>query len=689
MVGPVAGLLAESASGTLTEASLQDSPGRRIFRTLPRGPGTPSDEATISEQVEGFKLAYIHGMVSWADSKANVRSDVKRMMDAVAHYPWKGSRLDEMGQGNPTCVLATQAASESPRFDPDNSGTRPGSGCSHAIIAADIQLHDRSGLRAQLRASGAQRLPQSDAELVLLAVDRWGLGCADRLLGVGVFSVWDASKERLFCWRDTAGARPFYYHYSPTRGLIFSSDLQSMAAHPDVAHRFDLPYLRSALEIRNFQHPSRTFLQGVRKLPSGHCLTVDKAGLRVSRYWRPLDLAERRYGDENEYVDELRELLQRAVLCRLPNAVGGVGAHLTGGLDSSSVAVVAGRKLHAADRQLIGFSWAPPRDVVPPIAHDERPLAEAAAHAGRVALRFTRLEPRHIVEDACRDLGLHPATTLTVELAASSDAAAAGVNTLLSGWGGDESVVFNGRGYFADLARRGRWFTIQHELRLRSDIHEGPLFQAWRGRVVYPLLPNRLAHRLRPSERAMLPPELRPEFARQLAQVEALPRRDLRERPGVHRMQLMLLTSGHLQYRMESWAAHGATLGITYAFPLLDQRLVEFALSIPDRLYFKHGWKRWLYRTAMAGVLPDDVRWNPYKKDVAMVAQVRRVREQARNYYRDQLRSKRDNPLVDTDQILAGTQLRTDQSASPDNPAPQDRPVGSAAWLAFTELSAS
>jgi hypothetical protein len=231
--------------------------------------------------------------------------------------------------------------------------------------------------------------------------------------------------------------------------------------------------------------------------------------------------------------------------------------------------------------------------------------------------------------------------------------------------------------------------TIQRELRLRSHIHEGPVYRSWRGRVIWPLLPDSLVHRLRPIEGAVFPPELRPDFAQLLAKVEGLPHRDLRERPGVHRMQLMLLTSGHLQYRMESWAAHGASLGITYAFPLLDQRVVEFSLSIPDHLYFKNGWKRWLYRTAMAGILPDEVRWNPYKKDVAMVAQLRRVREQAKSSYRDQLASKRDNPFVDMGNILSHAQLRTHQGGTVDRPAPSGRPVGSAAWLAFTTLSAS
>jgi asparagine synthase (glutamine-hydrolysing) len=159
-----------------------------------------------------------------------------------------------------------------------------------------------------------------------------------------------------------------------------------------------------------------------------------------------------------------------------------------------------------------------------------------------------------------------------------------------------------------------------------------------------------------------------------LSSVEPLPYPTIRERPGLRKRQIELLRSGHLQYRMESWAAHGADFGLAYEYPLLDRRIIEFALSIPDHLYFKHGWKRWLYRTATEGVLPDSVRWNPHKFDMAMLAGMRSLDAEIGAGYRARLESRRDNPYVDVDRII-DQQGRTSQ---PD--------VGSAAFLAFVEI---
>jgi asparagine synthase (glutamine-hydrolysing) len=283
------------------------------------------------------------------------------------------------------------------------------------------------------------------------------------------------------------------------------------------------------------------------------------------------------------------------------------------------------------------------------------------------------------VADVTRtDRALRPVEAMRYEAATSRLAVEFGLHTMISGWGGDEGIVWNGTGYFADLARRGRWLKAQRELRLRAALHEGgPLLGAWKRRVVTPLLPDRALYGLgwleRPSTRGW-PAELRPEVIRSLADVQPLVAPPgQRERPGVRRMQIERLTGGALQYRMEAWASHGALLGLTYTFPLLDKRIIEFALSIPDRLYFKDGWKRWLYRTAMDGILPDAVRWNPDKYDDAAIAQSRLVATEVAERHREMLRERSDNPFVDVERLLA----------------PDRDPngwTGTAAWMAFTGL---
>jgi len=69
-----------------------------------------------------------------------------------------------------------------------------------------------------------------------------------------------------------------------------------------------------------------------------------------------------------------------------------------------------------------------------------------------------------------------------------------------------------------------------------------------------------------------------------------------------------LVTSTHLAERLEVWAQTGARYGLAFAFPLLDRRVVEFALSLPGELFVRGAFRRHPFRHAMADVLPEKVR---------------------------------------------------------------------------------
>ncbi len=82
-------------------------------------------------------------------------------------------------------------------------------------------------------------------------------------------------------------------------------------------------------------------------------------------------------------------------------------------------------------------------------------------------------------------------------------------------------------------------------------------------------------------------------------------------------MQLALLGHGHLAQRIEDWAASGARRGIEYRYPLLDRRLLEFALGLPPEQFRRGRWGRWLMRHALRDALPASVCWHPSKREVA------------------------------------------------------------------------
>ena len=76
-----------------------------------------------------------------------------------------------------------------------------------------------------------------------------------------------------------------------------------------------------------------------------------------------------------------------------------------------------------------------------------------------------------------------------------------------------------------------------------------------------------------------------------------------------------LLALGHLNNRMESWAASGAERGIVYRYPLLDKRVIEFAYSLPAYSFHHLGFPRFLYRKAADRILPESFVWTFPKRE--------------------------------------------------------------------------
>ena len=190
-------------------------------------------------------------------------------------------------------------------------------------------------------------------------------------------------------------------------------------------------------------------------------------------------------------------------------------------------------------------------------------------------------------------------------------AAEQGVRVLLSGWGGDEGVSFNGRGFHESLLLGGRWLRLAAECRAAPRPLR-PLAHAALS-IAHPRLPVHLRrwwHGKEPRRRHWL---IDPAFARR-----AKPLPEVVFRPvGVRRTQARLLRIGHLGQRIEGWAASGARRGIEYRYPLLDRRLLEFALGLPPEQFRRGRWSRWLMRHALGAVLPPEICWNPDKADPA------------------------------------------------------------------------
>ena len=501
----------------------------------------------------------------------------------------------------------------------EESGAESLLGCDRAAgltVVADARLDDRDALCAALGVPPPDRAGLADGALILRAYTRWGRACPRHMLGDYAFVVWDARQRTLFCARDHIGARPFYYARTPER-FVFASAVEAVLAVSGVSDALDEAVLATYLTSVSLPTTTRTFFAAVRKLPPGHTLTLAGDEVRVERYWRPEEVPRARPASDDAYAEEFLDLYARAVRDRLRGAPDPVGVHLSGGLDSSSIAVLAARELRHQGRPApLAFGWLPPLGPTPPKAEYAPEYARIDAVCEREGLQVLHQSPT--VDEMVallRQDGTFPGVHIHYnEDAVQRRAVAQGVRVVLSGWGGDDGASFNGQGHEAYLLLTGQWGKLLDGCRARR--RRPVKFLAG---LVLPLVHPRLWKTLRKlwrrdefifqSRRWLIDPT----FARR---VRPLPTPVLRP-VGVRRTQLQLLGHGYLVERIEGWAASGARRGIEYRYPLLDRRVLEFALGLPPDQFRRGRYGRWLMRHALRSVLPPEVCWEQSKTDPA------------------------------------------------------------------------
>ncbi len=169
-----------------------------------------------------------------------------------------------------------------------------------------------------------------DTEVLLHLFARDRLRCLDELRGMFAFAVWDADRRTLFAARDRVGMKPLYYRELPG-GIAFASEIKALLALGRPA--IDRLAVRDYLTYKYIPEPKTAFA-GIRNLPPGHTLTWD-GEVKIERYWSPE--TEVRVTDFRQAVDGLETLLSEIVpahtLADVPVAV-----FLSGGIDSTTVA---------------------------------------------------------------------------------------------------------------------------------------------------------------------------------------------------------------------------------------------------------------------------------------------------------------------------------------------------------------
>lgn len=231
----------------------------------------------------------------------------------------------------------------------DRSGGRqPLTGESGAVLAVvNGEIYNHRALRSEL--SGRHRLAsRSDCEVVVHLYEDDGPAMLSRLNGMFGMCVWDRERRRGMLARDRLGIKPLYYARLPD-GIVFASELKALLAHPECPRDFDAGDLDLGyLGTEDYTAPNAarvpSFVRGVRVLPGGSWLPLAPGPVaEPRRYWSLEPAFAASAGPPRparDYVAEYADLLADSIALQLGSDVG-VGAFLSGGLDSSLLVAAA------------------------------------------------------------------------------------------------------------------------------------------------------------------------------------------------------------------------------------------------------------------------------------------------------------------------------------------------------------
>jgi asparagine synthase (glutamine-hydrolysing) len=150
------------------------------------------------------------------------------------------------------------------------------------------------------------------------------------------------------------GKKPLYYTVTPGQTLVFGSEIKSILEHPDVKREINLEALDAYFTLGYVPDPLSIF-QNIHKLPPGHHLTFSSGRVAIQQYWDfNFERGESRR-TEQDYLEELRALLDESVRLRLISDVP-LGAFLSGGIDSSTIVALMARHMNQPVKTFsIGF----------------------------------------------------------------------------------------------------------------------------------------------------------------------------------------------------------------------------------------------------------------------------------------------------------------------------------------------
>lgn len=478
-------------------------------------------------------------------------------------------------------------------------------------VAYNGEIYNFNELKEGLIKKGHRFKTKSDTEVILHQYEEDGWACAKRFNGIFAFALWDDDKKTLLLARDRIGIKPLYYFYDDKR-LIFASEIKAILKALPEKPEVDSSSLFRYLILQYIPAPA-TLYKNIYKLMPTSILILNKRGMEIKKYW---DVKEAKgegvkADNEEKICERLLKTIDESINDQLISDVP-LGAFLSGGIDSSTIVAFMSKRMKEPVKTFsVGFETDDPY-------YNELNYARIASRYFKTDHHEISVRPQDVVnlfpviarrlDDPINDPAVLP-TYIVSKLAREH------VKVVLSGEGADE--LFGGYIRYS-LDRFAKYYQLLPKL-----VRNG---------LIKPILDDIIDNkRIVQGLNAISEADW---SARYIKWVSVFDKDDLKAFLGnpifiskecsklktfynaIHNECDNDALNSILYTDIRTWLpddlltkvdrmsmAHGLEARVPY----LDNRMVDFALSIPSWLKIKGFKRKYIFKKAVSNILPDEI----------------------------------------------------------------------------------
>jgi asparagine synthase (glutamine-hydrolysing) len=460
------------------------------------------------------------------------------------------------------------------------------------MLTFNGEIYNYKEIKEELITLGFLFATEGDTEVLLKAWEAWGQKCLSKFNGMFAFGILDKQCQELFLVRDRFGVKPLLYGYLDKGQLLFSSSIAAVAKQ--VGEEVDLEYCSNGIrygffegnkDASPFKKVKYVMPGSILKFTLGDSLTVEE------QVWYSLEnevdkrVVELLNYSEEELIEKGKILIQNATSLRLSSDVP-LAVSLSGGVDSSSIAAIAKLEVN----NLVGFCYGSPKN-----KKSEGPIVDNFVKEKGIDIHYIHPEysSKELGDLLDRTFAAQEAPFFGLSVLAQhevyKEVHQQGFKVLLGGQGGDE--IFAGYRKFFLIALQNAWdkkniidslsYLHSFGILLLQGIGDYKLYWQQRDRYIK-------------------------KTGKDLSFLNELPSSsvDLLGHTTLRKRQISDVQNYSIPSLLRYEDRNSMSFSIESRLPLMDYRLVEFAIALQDRMKIKQGYGKWALREMMVHNVP-------------------------------------------------------------------------------------